>query len=345
MTYQTQPDFDIYMKIPEGMTLSEEQLRKLGVSDQIRVCLRLVKSLYGLKQAERLWNKLLLETLVNDAGMTQSVTDACVYFKITNKGTTFVDVYVDDLLATATSEELLLEFEQDMASMELKVGLAEIFLGMRIGYDGEDGYTIDAEHVIVELLNRFGIQRANAVRVPIVDEATLEVGAEGDELLPVDESGTPERPTRRFSQSLVGSMLWLVRTARPDAMYAIHRATRRSHAPTVQDWKMAKRTMRYLAGTVGLKLHMGRGLVEETVAVKVFTDAEFAADKQSRKSVSGGLIQVNGMTVGWLVRQQRAVALSTAEAEFVAAAVGVREVLGVRNLVEEISLRVKVPMK
>ncbi|POM60031.1 mitochondrial protein, partial [Phytophthora palmivora] len=340
-----EPQFQIYMRIPEGMKLSREQLRRLGVSDQIRVCLRLVKSLYGLKQAGRLWNRLLHETLTNDAGMIQSATDACVYYNITSRGTTLVGVYVDDLLATATSEELLTEFEHNMKSMELKVGLAENFLGMRISYDEQTGYAVDAEHTIVDLLGKFGLQKANAVRVPIADESTLEAEAGNDELLPEHGSGTPERPTRQMFQSLVGSLLWLVRTTRPDAMYAVHRATRRSHAPTLQDWKMAKRIMRYLAGTASLKLHLGSGINTKDVVVSAYTDADYAADKQSRKSVSGSVILVNGMTVGWLVKQQTSVALSTAEAEFVAAAVGVREALGIRNLLEEIGMAKHVDVK
>ncbi|OWZ11365.1 hypothetical protein PHMEG_00015626 [Phytophthora megakarya] len=157
--------------------------------------------------------------------MTQSVTDARVYYKITNEGTTLVGVYVDHLLATATSEEPLLEFERNMAVMELKVSLAENFLGMRVGYSENNGYTIDSEHTIIELLEKFGMEKANAVRSPIADESTLKSEAGDDKLLPSNGPGTPERPTVRLFQSLVGRMLWLVRTVRPDAMYAVHRAT------------------------------------------------------------------------------------------------------------------------
>ena len=69
------------------------------------MCFRLVKSQYGLKKAGRLWNQLLHQTLVQ-AGFTQSVTDACVFYKMISSGTLVVGVYVDDLLATATEEGL-----------------------------------------------------------------------------------------------------------------------------------------------------------------------------------------------------------------------------------------------
>ena len=57
----------------------------------------------------------------------------------------------------------------------------------------------------------------------------------------------------------------------------------------------------------------------EVVRVEAFSDADYAADKTNRKSVSGGVLMVDGMIVGWLCKKQKYVALSSMEAEFVAA--------------------------
>uniref|UniRef100_A0AAV1UJ88 Reverse transcriptase Ty1/copia-type domain-containing protein n=1 Tax=Peronospora matthiolae TaxID=2874970 RepID=A0AAV1UJ88_9STRA len=120
-------------------------LRKFNVANAGETCLRLIKSLYGLKQAGRLWNQLLDQTL-NDAVFSQSVTEACVYVKTTAEGTTVVRVYVDDLLATATSDELLDAFGAAIQILELKcLGSVKNFLGMRIGYDDLHGYNVDQE--------------------------------------------------------------------------------------------------------------------------------------------------------------------------------------------------------
>ena len=48
--------------------------------------------------------------------------------------------------------------------------------------------------------------------------------------------------------------------------------------------------------------------------------------------------------MAWQLKQQSSVALSTAEVEFVAAAVGVKELLGVCNLLEEVGVHVELPM-
>jgi hypothetical protein len=337
-------DFEIYLRVPEGMVFSAQELQNHGVQDPDDLCLRLVKSLYGLKQAGRLWNKLLHETLTK-IGFVQSVTDACVYCKTTHEGTVVVGTYVDDLLATATHERLLDEFGRDMAVLELKdLGPVENFLGMRIHYDEESGYSIDQEQTINELLAKNRMEKANAVRAPIADESRLESESKDAEGLPSKGAGTAEKPTTKSFQSLIGSLLWIARCSRPDIAYAVHRATRQSHAPTTQDMKIARRILRYLAGTAAAKLHMGSGTDTTEVTVTSYTDADYAADKATRKSVSGAMLLVQGMAVGWQVKQQSAVALSTAEAEFVAAAVGGKELLGIRNLLTEIGVQVALPM-
>ncbi|GMF44370.1 unnamed protein product [Phytophthora fragariaefolia] len=92
------------------------------------------------------------------------------------------------------------------------------------------------------------------------------------------------------------------------------------------------------------KLHMGGESGNTTVEVTRYTDADFAADKNTRKSVSGALVTVGGAPFGWQVKQQSRVALFAAEAEFAAVAVGATEVLGITNLLIEIGVQVKLPM-
>ena len=75
-----------------------------------------------------------------------------------------------------------------------------------------------------------------------------------------------------------------------------------------------------------------------------YTDAEFAGDVDDRNSISAGIQFVNGLIAGWHCRKQTAVALSTAEAEFVSAAAGGVDILGVKELMLEIGMQVKTPV-
>ena len=65
--------------------------------------------------------------------------------------------------------------------------------------------------------------------------------------------------------------------------------------------------------------------------IEAFSDADFAVDKGDRKSMTGGVLCLNGMMVSWGARKQGGVSLSTMEAEFVAASEMVGEMLGLRE--------------
>ena len=78
--------------------------------------------------------------------------------------------------------------------------------------------------------------------------------------------------------------------------------------------------------------------------LEAYSDSDFAADKSDRKSLTGGIILLNGMTVGWSAKKQGGVSLSTMEAEFVAASEIARELLGLREMLNEIVMAPQLPM-
>uniref|UniRef100_A0AAV1V4T6 Polyprotein n=1 Tax=Peronospora matthiolae TaxID=2874970 RepID=A0AAV1V4T6_9STRA len=80
---------------------------------------------------------------------------------------------------------------------------------------------------------------------------------------------------------------------------------------------------------------------DDGVLVVAYSDADYAADKTDRKSVSGGVLMVAGMVVGWLCKKQKCVALSTMEAEFVAASQTAAEMMGIIELLKEIGVSVQ----
>ena len=116
-----------------------------------------------------------------------------MYVKTTDGGTTVVGVYADDLLATATSEELIDAFGAAMQSLELKyLGSFENFLGISIGYDDLHGNTVDQEQMITKLLHKNLLEKANAVRSPVGDEAWIESDSTDAQPLPARGYGTSE---------------------------------------------------------------------------------------------------------------------------------------------------------
>lgn len=69
---------DIFLGVPVGMEIGVESLRSFRVQSPKNLVLHLQESLYGLKQAGRLWSQLLHSKL-NDAGFNQRIRNMCVY--------------------------------------------------------------------------------------------------------------------------------------------------------------------------------------------------------------------------------------------------------------------------
>ena len=146
--------------------------------------------------------------------------------------------------------------------------------------------------------------------------------------------GQGESLTDEFPYAeLVGSLLYLTVNTRPDLAHAAGVLSRFMSCATQDHWKAAKRVLRYLAGS------LDRGLVHRRGAplIEAYTDSDYAGDPDSRKSTSGAVVLSHGGAVVWRSKLQSVVAASTCEAEYVAAAAAVKEVLWVRKLMGEMS--------
>ncbi|CAH0476067.1 unnamed protein product [Peronospora belbahrii] len=114
------------------------------------------------------------------------------------------------------------------------LGRVSKFLGT---LNGDGGYNIDQEGVIGNLLRTNGLMDANSVRALIGDDCYDE-NLDGVAML--GASNKRSGPTIREFQSLVGSLLWVARCKKPDIAFAVHKATRQTHAPRLHDWMLAK---------------------------------------------------------------------------------------------------------
>ena len=142
-------------------------------------------------------------------------------------------------------------------------------------------------------------------------------------------------------QSAVGSLLYLSSATRPDITFAVNNVTKFSEKPTKEHWSAVKSIFRYLKGTVNYGLQYSRDAKEECVG---FCDADWAGDTNNRKSVSGYLFQMNGCSVCWRSKKQPCVALSTAEAEYIALSAAVQEALWMEQLLIDLNVNIKTPM-
>ena len=69
-----------------------------------------------------------------------------------------------------------------------------------------------------------------------------------------------------------------------------------------------------------------------------YSDADWAGDKNSRKSVSGNVFLYSNGAISWSSRRQRCVATSTTEAEYVACSNAGKQAKWLRGLLEDLGL-------
>ncbi len=75
-----------------------------------------------------------------------------------------------------------------------------------------------------------------------------------------------------------------------------------------------------------------------------FSDSDWAGDIESRRSVSGYMFQLCGAPISWKSKKQTSVALSTAEAEYMALSSAAQEAVWLRKFLNELKLKQEAPM-
>jgi len=134
-------------------------------------------------------------------------------------------------------------------------------------------------------------------------------------------------------QSLIGSIMYLAISTRPDIMHSISKLAQRNSNPHVEHDCGAKHILRYLSRTIDLKLHYRK----TGQRLHAFVDADWANDSLDRKSYSGYCFYLGGSPFSWESKKQGIVALSSTEAEYIALSTASREAIYLRRLLEEIA--------
>lgn len=199
--------------------------------------------------------------------------------------------------------KVFLEAEYDIKWTERP----SLYLGIRVTVS-ENGKLIglDQDHYIESTLERFAMLNCKPVKSPLPQRTILTPGSATE----IEEA--KDLPY----QSLVGSLGWIASTTRPDIAYAVSQLGRFNSAWTITHWTAAKHVLRYLQGT----RQLGLRYVEGSLIPVAFSDSDFSQCPLTRRSVSGFVVILGGGPVSWRSARQFVVALSTNEAEYMAAA-------------------------
>ena len=117
--------------------------------------------------------------------------------------------------------------------------------------------------------------------------------------------------------------------SRPDLCFAMNTLSQIMVEPRRVHWRAAKHVLCYLAGIVDFGLDYRR---LDGIRLVGFTDSDWAGNVADRKNTSGCCFNLGSTAVSWFSWKQKSVALSSAEAEYMAASQASCEALWLRKL-------------
>ena len=304
---------EVYVRQPPGFVAAGHEGKVL----------KLEKALYGLRQAPRAWN-MKLDGSLRKLGFKRCVSEHDMYTRGSGKTRVVVGIYVDDLIITGANSEDISAFKEEMHRLfrMSDLGLLSYYLGIEVK-QGRNAITLGQVAYAKKLLEKAGLASCKPCSTPM--EVRLKLST---------KSTTPEVDATMY-RSLVGSLRYLVHT-RPDIAFAVGYVSRFMEKPRQEHLVAVKHLLRYIAGTTEYGLVYPKLSSGDNNLIG-YSDSDMGGDIDERKCTAGVLFFLGEMPVTWQSQKQKAVALSTCEAEYMVGAAGACQAVWLVQLLSDIT--------
>ena len=260
---------EIFMDQPEGF---------ISHGQESKVC-KLMRSIYGLKQASRSWN-IRFDEAIKSFGFSQNMDEPCVYKRVSGSTITFLVLYVDDILLIGN----------DVGAMSsIKIWLSSHFAMKDLG---EASYILEIKLFRDRKKRLLGLSQVNYIdkilaRFSMQDSkkgfSTFRHGVHlSNQMCPKTQEEREKMRNCPYA-SAVGSLMFAMLCTRPDIYYAVSIVSRYQSNPGSVHWTAVKHILKYLNRTKHYFLVFGG----EDLTVQGYTDSDFQSDIDDRKSISG----------------------------------------------------------
>jgi len=311
-------DFAIYIEQPPGFENHAH----------IDAVLLLLKSLYGLKQASRIWYLALYDAII-DLGFKSSEFDPCIF--VSRERNILLAIYVDDILVIGPRTKC----------DEFAIQLGKRFNIVNNGYVSSFlGINIERANGIISLNQ---ISYINRMTKHFRTESSISTLTPLDHSLPLVKADfNSMRADDTLYKELTGSLNHLAICTRPDTSLAVSKLSQFNQDPTVTHHNASRRILKYAQTTKRFSIKFGG--TKQSLRIDGYADADWGSNLVDRKSTTGYIFMMNGGPISWTSRKQTSVALSTMEAEYMALSDAARELIAHITFFNSISIELPVPI-
>ena len=278
-------DEEIYVQQPEGY------------SDVTGKVCKLRRSLYGLQQSSH--EIQLKSSRRRRVRVLKSIQKPKSYF-----GYSIYRRRTGHREGSTPHRQTLAELKTEF---EITHNDVNLFLGMHIEREADGSIFLHQETYARRVRERFRVEHANPVAIS---------ADPNQELFSPEQAGDPQDIITAPYREAVGSLMYLSVATRPDITFAVNQASRFLENPTTVHWKAVKRILKYLKGTINHGVYFKRNAPRKLLA---YSDSAYAGDLQIRRSTTVYVLKLASGTISWNSQRQQSVALSTTDAEYMAA--------------------------
>jgi len=311
-------DKEIYMTVPEGIDYNKDKFK--------RPCVRLNRSLYGLKQSGRMWFQRL-SSFLTSCGFINSDISPCVFMKRSNDEFALIAVYVDDLNIIGTKKACKDAADTLSKEFEMKdLGETTFCIGLQFSRV-KNGMLMHQKTFTQKLLEKFQMQDCKPLSSPMV---VRKLDKMEDVFRPADEGEEILGENYPYF-SAIGALMYLSNQTRPDIAFPVNLLARFSQKPTMRHWNGIKHIFRYLKGTDDMGLFYDRTSMDK--GLTGYADAGYLSDPTNAKSQNGYVFLINGTAISWRSQKQTLTATSTNHSELIALYEATRECVWLRSMI------------
>ena len=305
---------DVYIKASDGFPAPPEKVLKLN------------KSLYELKQSSRQWYQKL-RSFLEECGWKVSTFDSSIFFN--GKGL-YMTIYVDDINIFEKNEE---DIEKVMTELNNRFDVSDLgecsfYLGMHVTWDKAGTVYLHQANFVQQILNRFDLH----------DIKPVSTSEDSLKKLQSEKRSTSDAEFRTKYQAMVGSLNYLMTVSRPDIAHAVRAVARYNSNPNDEHMAAVVWIYAYLKGSMTLGLHYSSDDSNSAMELFAFVNSDWGGCSDTTRSMTGWVFILNGSLISWSSKRQQTVALSSCEAEYMAATEAAKEAVWLKGFIQELNL-------